>query len=146
MKRILLTLLFVCFASSAGAAPLTPVGNWKTIDDSTQTPRSIVAITEHHGELSAKIKKIFYRRGEGPNDICKVCTGTRHNKNMLGLQILWGMTGQGTHWNGGTILDPENGKMYHARFTLENHGKVLKVRAYIGFPLIGRTQYWQRVG
>jgi uncharacterized protein (DUF2147 family) len=49
------------------------------------------------------------------------------------------------HWDGGTILDPNNGKVYKVRLTPKDGGKALDVRGYIGAPLLGRTQTWIRV-
>jgi uncharacterized protein (DUF2147 family) len=41
-------------------------------------------------------------------------------------------------------LDPENGKIYRARLKLEDGGKKLDVRGFIGFSLFGRSQTWIR--
>ena len=46
-------------------------------------------------------------------------------------------------WEGGTIVDPENGKVYKLRLTPQDGGKTLQVRGYIG-PFF-RNQLWQRV-
>ena len=48
-------------------------------------------------------------------------------------------------WDGGEILDPNNGKTYKVRMTPKDDGKTLAVRGYIGAPLLGRTQTWVRV-
>jgi len=48
-------------------------------------------------------------------------------------------------WDGGEILDPNNGKTYKVRLTPADGGKKLDVRGYIGAPLFGRTQTWIRV-
>ena len=47
------------------------------------------------------------------------------------------------YWDGGTILDPNNGKTYKVRLTLKDGGKVLEVRGFIGF--LYRNQTWHRV-
>ncbi|MGB6116461.1 MAG: DUF2147 domain-containing protein, partial [Comamonas sp.] len=46
-------------------------------------------------------------------------------------------------WEGGRILDPDNGKDYRATFTPIDGGKQLQVRGFIG-PFF-RTQVWKRV-
>jgi uncharacterized protein (DUF2147 family) len=56
------------------------------------------------------------------------------------------MRQQGDEWSGGEILDPENGKTYRARMRLEDSGRKLIVRGYIGFSVFGRSQTWLRVG
>jgi uncharacterized protein (DUF2147 family) len=48
-------------------------------------------------------------------------------------------------WDGGKILDPEDGKNYSVRLTPIEGGKKMEIRGYLGTPLIGRTQVWIRV-
>ena len=48
-------------------------------------------------------------------------------------------------WEGGTVIDPEEGKIYKARLTPVDGGKKLELRGYIGVPMFGRTQTWIRV-
>jgi uncharacterized protein (DUF2147 family) len=57
---------------------------------------------------------------------------------------LWGLKKQGEEYNGGEILDPENGKIYRARLKLDDGGKKLDVRGFIGISLFGRSQIWLR--
>lgn len=123
----------------------TPVGFWKTIDDTSHQPRSIVKIWEENGQLSGKIVKIFYKEGESEKDLCTKCEGEDKDKPILGLTILHNLQEKTpTLWDRGTILDPETGKVYRAKLTLKNDGKTLDVRGFIGISLIGRTQTWER--
>jgi len=132
-------------STSKTITPLTPVGAWVTIDDLTDSPRSIVVITEQNGQLSGIIHKIFYRKGEGPNDVCTKCTGEQHGQKFLGMQVLANMKQVSSDtWMGGTILDPESGKTYKCKITVEPNNEKLKVRGYIGVSLFGRTQTWIR--
>jgi uncharacterized protein (DUF2147 family) len=55
-----------------------------------------------------------------------------------------GLTKQGEEYQGGQILDPENGKTYRARMKLIDNGQKLDVRGFIGFSLFGRSQIWIR--
>ena len=66
------------------------------------------------------------------------------DKPLIGLVILEGFdrTEDGL-WKNGTVYDPENGKTYKCKMTLESD-KVLKVRGFIGFALLGRTSVWTR--
>ena len=50
--------------------------------------------------------------------------------------------GQGV-WEGGKILDPENGKNYTLKMTPVEDGKKLDVRG--SFGPFGRTQTWVRI-
>ena len=60
------------------------------------------------------------------------------------MTILWDLTKQGEEYQGGQILDPENGKIYSARMKLIDNGQKLDVRGFIGFSLLGRSQIWVR--
>ena len=66
------------------------------------------------------------------------------NQPIEGLVIVRGLSKDGDEWNDGKILDPKNGKLYKCYITLEEENK-LKLRGYIGFSLIGRTEYWNRL-
>src|SRR5579864_6086780 len=97
----LISLLFlnVC---SANIATYTPIGYWKTIDDVTGKPKSIVRVFETSDHtLAATVVKIFIHSGENPNKICTACIGEKHNKPILGMTILTGLRlGQGQWVNG----------------------------------------------
>lgn len=140
-------LLFV--AGSALAASDTPVGTWKTIDDTTHQPKSIVQITEHNGELEAKVVKLLNRSPEdiaqdGEHPLCTKCDGPRKDQPIEGLTIMWGVKQNGDKWDGGKIVDPKSGKTYKVKLTVTNGGQSLDVHGYIGFSLLGRSQTWQR--
>jgi uncharacterized protein (DUF2147 family) len=137
------TILIVVY-STAYAAELSPAGLWKTIDDSTGQPSSLVRIREVNGQYEGKVEKIFPKPGEEPNPKCEKCEGSRRNQPVIGMTILWGLTKQSDEYQGGEILDPENGKVYRARMRLLESGKKLDVRGFIGFSLIGRSQIWLR--
>ncbi|OGT16258.1 MAG: hypothetical protein A3I12_01945 [Gammaproteobacteria bacterium RIFCSPLOWO2_02_FULL_38_11] len=122
-----------------------PIGFWKTIDDTSEQPRSIIKIWEQDGKLYGKIVKIFYREGESEHDLCLKCTGDNKNKPILGLMILQGFTENEGIWKNGTILDPESGNVYKAKLAVKEQSQALDVRGYIGMPLLGRTQTWVRI-
>ena len=63
---------------------------------------------------------------------------------MIGLRILWDLKKDDDGWSGGRILDPDNGKVYKCSIAVEHDGKKLRVRGFIGFSLLGRTQFWLR--
>jgi uncharacterized protein (DUF2147 family) len=142
------TLLRAAFAVAliAAATPLlaaSPVGTWKTIDDKTHQPKSLVQITEQNGVLEGKVIKVL-QSDDGPNPVCKACDGERKDKPIEGMTIIWGLKQDGDSWSGGKILDPHEGKIYKVKLSLDDSGQKLDVRGYIGFSLIGRSQTWQR--
>ncbi len=63
---------------------------------------------------------------------------------LRGQVILRGMKYDGDgNWSGGTIYDPKKGKDYKCQVELLGTGS-LKVRGYIGIPLLGISQKWTR--
>jgi uncharacterized protein (DUF2147 family) len=127
----------------AQAANDSPAGTWKTIDDKTGRPKSIVQISEQSGELQAKVVHVI-ESSHGPHPICTACSGERKDKPIEGMTIMWGVKKQGDGWSGGTILDTENGKTYSVKLALTDNGAKLDVHGYIGVSLLGRSQIWQR--
>ena len=133
----------VCAVVGAASAQVTPVGLWRTIDDETKTEKSLVRITEGAGALSGKIEKLT--DGDKANSVCEKCSDERKNQPVLGMTILRNVrAAEGGVWEGGDILDPNNGKVYRVRLRPVDNGKQLEVRGYIGTPLLGRTQTWIR--
>jgi uncharacterized protein (DUF2147 family) len=139
------TVLLSCFAGLA-LAQATPVGLWKTIDDKTGTERALVRVTESGGTFSAKIEKRIAADAV-PNAVCDKCTDDRKDKPLDGMEIVRGVKKSDSEntWDGGTILDSVDGKVYKVRMQTADGGKKLEVRGYIGAPLLGRTQTWIRV-
>lgn len=139
-----LATLTVLFATSALAQETSVVGRWTTIDDETKKPKSVITIYEEGGKLFGKIEKLFRAPNEEQNPLCDKCEGALKNQPITGMVILRDLKKDGNEWTGGTILDPANGKTYKCKLAVEDGGKKLKVRGFIGIALLGRTQYWVR--
>ena len=137
-----LTLLFQ--VSHIFAQSLSPEGQWKTISDKTGKVTSIVTITQEGNMLVGKVTKLFRKPEQDPNPLCTKCPDNQKDQPIIGLQILSGLTKDGDEWSGGEILDPDNGKSYSCFIKVEENGKKLHVRGYLGFSLFGRTQIWER--
>lgn len=118
------------------------IGRWKTVDDETGKEKGVVEIYERNGVYYAKIVEIF--ETEHKNKKCVLCSGDDKDKPFLGLVIIRGLKKHEGEFNGGTVLDPKNGKHYKCYIKFESNDKI-KIRGYIGVPLLGRTQYWYRV-
>ncbi len=132
-------------AAKPAADPLSPVGTWRTIDDETKEPKSLVRIVEKGGKLYGTIIKLFRKPDEDQDPKCDKCSGGLKDKPIKGMRILQGSTRDDDEWTGGTILDPGNGKTYKCTLKVVEGGKKMKVRGFIGISLIGRTQIWHRV-
>jgi uncharacterized protein (DUF2147 family) len=121
---------------------MTPVGLWRTIDDLTGKPRSLVRIRERGGVLVGRIEEIF--EPSRPNPTCELCPGDRKDQPIEGLQIIHELKRFADRWADGRILNPEDGRIYKLRATPVDGGRKLEMHGYIGSPLLGRTQTWIR--
>ncbi|NJL14670.1 MAG: DUF2147 domain-containing protein [Microscillaceae bacterium] len=137
MKRAFFIIVFV-LASVPFLLGQSILGEWKTIDDETGQPKSIVKIYKaQNGMVYGKITKLL-DLSQGENPLCKLCPDERKNKPVLGMVIIRELSDQGSAWGGGKILDPEKGKEYGCKIWVE--GGKLKVRGYWG--MFYRTQTW----
>lgn len=138
MKKLAFTFLLT-FLGVFSFAQIT--GKWKTIDDKTGAAKSIVEITESQGVYSGKVVEILNPARK--HATCEKCAGADKGKKVLGLKII-----NGLKWDkdkqeltGGTILDPESGKVY--KCLIKRKGpNTIEVRGYLGISLIGRSQTW----
>ncbi len=126
------------------AQDLSPEGRWKTVSDKTGKATSVVRVWIDDGELRGKVEELIRKPGQNPNPMCKKCQGEKKDQPVKGMTILWGFTQDEDEWNGGYILDPDNGKTYRCIVRVVDNGRKLHVRGYIGFSLFGRTQVWHR--
>jgi len=136
--------IFLLSMQMGVAAMDTPEGLWQTIDDKTNKPRSLIRITETNGEYSAVIEKGLLPTDTG-DAVCDQCKDARKGQRIIGMTIANGLKKNGEKYDGGKILDPENGKIYKCKMTLNETGDELEVRGYIGISLIGRSQIWTRI-
>ncbi len=126
------------------AQDLSPEGRWKTISDKTGEAQSFIKIWIDNEELIGKIEKLVRKPGEDPNPLCDLCSGEKKDQPIKGMTFLWGFTQDEDEWNGGYILDPDNGKTYTCVIKVVENGRKLHVRGYILFRFLGRTQVWHR--
>jgi uncharacterized protein (DUF2147 family) len=141
--RALAALILVVFAVAA-RAQMTPVGTWRSVDESTGQPKAQVVISESGGVLTGRIEQLL-RPGADPKAVCDRCTDERKDQPMAGLEIIRGAhKAEGRDvWEDGRILDPENGSNYALRLTPIDGGQKLQVRGSVG-PF-WRTQVWVRM-
>lgn len=142
MKKLLFATVFAFAAlftfTSTASAQEEVIGYWKTIDDETNKPKSIVKIYEKNGKIYGDIVKLFRGPDEDQNPMCNECPGKRKGKPIIGMNILWDLEKDGDEYEDGEILDPKTGKVYTAKIWRE--GKKLKVRGYVA--VFYRTQTW----
>jgi uncharacterized protein (DUF2147 family) len=142
--RILLAGALLASAAASMAQAASPTGLWQTVDDKTGQPKALVQIVQDSdGTLTGKILTGL-GGNDDPNRRCTACTDSRKDQLMKGMTIINGMKSDGDTWDGGQILDPENGKLYKCKMHLDDGGQKLVVRGYIGVSLLGRSQTWVR--
>src|SRR5690606_31817168 len=124
----------------AAQSAASPVGLWRSIDDETKQPKALIRITHDRGAYVGRIEKILTERTDA---VCDLCTDERKDQPVQGMRIVDGMRPSDEEaglYEGGRILDPQNGKVYRSRMRIVDGGERLEVRGYIRAPLFGRTQ------
>jgi uncharacterized protein (DUF2147 family) len=132
-------------AASAGFASPTPVGLWQSVDDDSGQARSWIRIVAVGRTYAGRIERVLDADTQ-PSDVCDACRDDRHRQPIVGLEIIRNAQPSPKDslvFEGGTILDPEDGKLYRLELRLEAGGLRLRVRGYWG-PFY-RTQTWLRL-
>ena len=142
-----MTVLTAILAGSAlsAMAQNTPVGLWKTISDKDGSVTSEVRVVDNGGVVSGRIERTF-RANVKPDAKCDLCKDDRKDQPIIGLEIIRGLSKSPDKdvWEGGTVIDPDNGTIYKLKMTPIEGGKKLEMRGFVGFSLFGRTQTWVR--
>jgi len=119
------------------------VGRWRTIDDETGEAKSIVEIERNSdGIYSGRIVELF--KPSRPNPTCDKCSDDRKDQPITGMEIIRGMHASGVDaYSGGSILKPDEGKVYRSKMKLIDNGNRLEVSGCVLF--ICRSQTWERM-
>lgn len=137
MKKLLATFVLSLFSVMSFAQI---EGKWKTIDDETGKPKSIVEVfKKSDGKYYGKIVQLLIKP---ENNNCVKCKDDRKNKPLIGLEIIRGLSKDGNEFGGGTITNPKDGKSYKTEIVRENN--TLKVKALI-MGIAMKTQTWHKV-
>lgn len=129
MKKILfLMMIFMPCAVFAGDGV---EGYWTTIDDETNTPKSVVQIYEYQGKVYGRVVELFQNK--------QAVAKLPDEPKIEGLDVIWDMEKKKDKYSGGEILDPKSGKVYAC--DLWRDGDNLIVRGKIAF--LGRNQTWE---
>ncbi len=135
-------LLFLA-PTTAWSGELT--GLWQEYDDKSGKVEALIRIEQApDGTYQGKIEKLFPEVVPMPS-ACTRCAGSLRGQPLLGLRILSGMTrNDALNFDGGAIVDPEDGKVYHCHIRLSEDGNSLEVTGYVGVKWLGQSETWRR--
>lgn len=133
------TLLVAEDSSSAHSKDIA--GYWKTIDEKTQKPQSIIAIYEYQGKYYGRIVATYNDDGKFDDTIYEPKTrapGIKGEPYYSGMDIIWNVKKVGHKYSDGHIVDPEKGRVYGVALWTQGDNLVVRGELFI----FGRNQTW----
>jgi uncharacterized protein (DUF2147 family) len=117
------------------------VGFWKTIDEVTNTPQSVVAVYKYQDKYYGRLILSYNENGTVQDTIyapSKRAPGVVGEPYYSGMDIIYNLKKNGNKYTDGNIIDPEKGNRYGAELWVQDG--VLYVRGKLLF--FGRNQKW----
>jgi uncharacterized protein (DUF2147 family) len=149
----LLVVLFVALSAFPASAQTPSVmGTWLTASKAAQIQLS-PCTDPARGPICGQIVKLIDPKDDSGKPMMPEEVVDRRNtdpslrgRKVLGMVMLYDFarTGDPNSFESGTIYSGENGKTYKANISLQADG-TLRLRGYVGVPMLGETQIWTRV-
>ena len=137
IKTFLVVLIFSIWSNDYNKIQ----GKWVQSNDEN-IAKSILNLYIDKNKLYAQVSEILDINNK--KAICKECTGKNKDKPIDKMVIVEGLTFQDNYWQGGKILDPNNGRYYKCYIKMIDENTI-SVREYIGISFFGRSQTWKRL-
>lgn len=141
-RRLLLSLLFLLPVQALFAQVKNDeiLGKWMSETGSGKI-EIFKSADKYYGKI-VWLKEPLDKQGQPKTDANNPDPAQRSRK-IMGLLILKSFRFDGEQWTDGTIYDPENGKDYQCKMSMNTDGS-LNIRGYIGVSLLGRSTVWKR--
>jgi uncharacterized protein (DUF2147 family) len=126
-------------STAALAQPATIAGVWWAPDRDAK----IEIVIDQAGTANGRLVAVA---SDAPVADTKNANPALRDRPVLGLTIIRDFRQQNDgSWSGGTVYDPETGGTYRGTLSLDGSDR-LRMRGYVGIPLLGRTEILTRVG
>lgn len=137
MRKLILIMLAIC--SPLAAQDI--VGFWKSVDEHTSKPQSIVAIYDYQGKYFGRIIATYNESGTVQDSIYSPkerAPGIIGKPYYAGLDIIYDVQKEGERYKDGKIVDPQEGKVYNTELWLQDGNLIVRGEVLI----FGRNQTW----
>jgi uncharacterized protein (DUF2147 family) len=152
MRKLVLVALLGALASTASAQSPSVMGTWLTASGIAQV-RIGPCPDAASGPICGLVVGLINPKGPDGNAVAPdMATDYRNadpalrTRKVIGMPLIWGFkkTADPNAFEDGHVYNGENGKTYNANISLQPDGK-LRLRGYVGTPMLGETQLWTRV-
>lgn len=114
------------------------LGYWKTVDRTKDNAQAVIAVYNYNGEIYGRVIAFYnpdtYKIEDDIYQQKNRAPAIRGNPPYCGLDILFGLKhGRGARFDGGEILNPENGRYYHASVKLLENNTLKITARYLFF-------------